>query len=137
MVSAIVLEKKLLKNIIYIIYARVHNCQLIGLSTYPKGKTKDLLLLLMIIYSFVGKKMYWFYLKAPAILTTPPPPPQNKCKSLNIFQKVCTESISDWCECDQPNWSCQKWYKRLEPESKTRTGSLSIAGLGWEGLNRW
>ena len=28
----------------------------------------------MIIYSFVGKKMYWFYLKAPAILTTPPPP---------------------------------------------------------------
>ena len=27
----------------------------------------------MIIYSFVGKKMYWFYLKAPAFL---PPPPQ-------------------------------------------------------------
>ena len=43
----------------------------------------------MIIYSFVGKKMYWFYLKAPAFL--PPPHPTNA--NLLIFFKKCAQKV--------------------------------------------
>ena len=47
----------------------------------------------MIIYSFVGKKMYWFYLKAPAFLTPPPPPPPQTNANLLIFFKKCAQKV--------------------------------------------
>lgn len=101
------------------------NCQLISLSTYPKGQNQRFAATLKDHIWFCGLKDVLILPQSSSLFY---PTPQRK--SLNSFQEVCTESISDWCKCDQPNWSCQKWYKRLEPESKQGLDPFQLLGGG-------